>query len=54
MSAAYEFANGFAEEARRDVAFLRAEGRQDGTRTFKLIEAEPLRTSFGENLDRPV
>jgi DNA mismatch repair ATPase MutS len=49
-----EFANGFAEEARPDVAFLRAERREGGTRTFKLIEGEPLRTSFGEDLYRTV
>ncbi|UWM80812.1 hypothetical protein [Rhizobium sp. SRDI969] len=44
----FEFANDFAEEARSDVAFLRAERRDDGTRSFKLTEAAPLRTSFGE------
>lgn len=50
----FEFANGFAEETRHDVAFLRAERRQDGSRSFKLIEGEPLRTSFGEDLYREV
>ncbi|MBY5358259.1 hypothetical protein HFO94_32995 [Rhizobium leguminosarum] len=44
----FEFASGFAEEGRSDVAFLRAERRDDGTRSFKLTEAAPLRTSFGE------
>jgi hypothetical protein len=29
---------------------LRAERKEDGTRTFKLIQAEPLRTSYGEDL----
>jgi hypothetical protein len=46
----FEFANGFAEERRSDVAFLRAERRDDGSRSFKLTEGEPLRTSFGEDL----
>jgi hypothetical protein len=30
--------------------FLRAERRPDGTRPFKLIEGEPLQTSYGEDL----
>ncbi|MFL5019221.1 MAG: hypothetical protein ACJ8EW_24110 [Rhizobium sp.] len=47
----FEFASGFAEEGRSDVAFLRAERRDDGTRSFKLTEAAPLRTSFGGDLD---
>jgi hypothetical protein len=33
-----------------DVLFLRAERRPDGSRSFKLEEAEPLPTSFGEDL----
>jgi len=31
-------------------AFLRAERQSDGGRTFKLIEGEPLQTSYGEDL----
>jgi hypothetical protein len=34
--------------------FLRAERNADGTRTFKLIEGEPLETSYGEDLYRKV
>ncbi|MBY5441155.1 hypothetical protein [Rhizobium leguminosarum] len=45
----FEFANGFAEDDSRGVAFLRAERREDGSRTYKLIEGKPLRTSFGED-----
>ena len=30
--------------------FLRAERQADGQRTFKLIEGEPLQTSYGEDL----
>ena len=29
---------------------MRAERRADGGRTFKLIEAEPLRTGYGQDL----
>jgi hypothetical protein len=50
----FEFANGFAEEGRRDVAFLRAERRDDGSRSFRLMEGTPLRTSFGEHLYRDI
>ena len=50
----YEFASAFAEDGRTDVAFLRAERHADGTRTYKLVEGEPLRTSFGEDLYRNI
>ncbi len=46
----YHFARGFFEREAADVLFLRAERRPDGTRPFKLIEAEPLQTSYGEDL----
>jgi len=46
----YEMARDFYERNRFDVLFLRAERRADGTRTFKLLEGEPLETSFGEDL----
>jgi DNA mismatch repair ATPase MutS len=36
------------------ITFLRAERRPDGTRPFKLIEAEPLQTSYGEDLYRGI
>jgi DNA mismatch repair ATPase MutS len=45
----YEFAHGFYDK-RKDTIFLRAERQADGTRTFKLIEGEPLQTSFGKDL----
>ncbi len=32
------------------AAFLRAERRPDGSRPFKLVEAEPPETSYGEDL----
>ncbi len=46
----YEFASGVCESNRGNVLSLRAERRTDGKRTFKLIEGEPLDTSFGEDL----
>ncbi len=45
----YEFAHGFSHSNDRSL-FLRAERQADGTRTFKLVEGEPLQTSFGEDL----
>jgi DNA mismatch repair ATPase MutS len=51
----YAFAHSFVGEGdRKSLMFLRAEREPDGTRTFKLIEAEPLRTSYGEDLYRKV
>jgi DNA mismatch repair ATPase MutS len=46
----HEFARGFHERNTGDVLFLRAERQADGARTFKLLEGEPLQTSFGEDL----
>jgi DNA mismatch repair ATPase MutS len=50
----YHFASSFVARRREDVTFLRAERRPDGTRPFKLVEAEPLQTSFGEDLYRTI
>jgi len=44
----YEFAHSFPGQD--NVLFLRAERNPDGTRTFKLIEGEPLPTSYGPDL----
>jgi DNA mismatch repair ATPase MutS len=46
----HELARGFYERNTGDVLFLRAERQADGARTFKLLEGEPLQTSFGEDL----
>jgi DNA mismatch repair ATPase MutS len=46
----HELARGFHERNVGDVLFLRAERQADGSRTFKLLEGEPLRTSFAEDL----
>lgn len=46
----YTFAHNFFEQRMQNGIFLRAERQSDGTRTFKLVEAEPLETSYGEDL----
>jgi hypothetical protein len=50
----YDFARGcYEREAERGV-FLRAERRPDGTRSFRMVEGEPLETSYGEDVYRTV
>lgn len=46
----YEFPRGIYEKSMRNAIFLRAERQTDGRRTFKLIEGEPLQTSYGEDV----
>ena len=48
----YEFAHGFVDKRMENAIFLRAERQADGGRTFKLVEGEPLQTSYGEDLYR--
>jgi DNA mismatch repair ATPase MutS len=43
----YELAHGFYVQKMDNAIFLRAERRPDGGRTYKLIEGEPLETSYG-------
>lgn len=50
----YEFAHGTFETRRDQTLFLRANREPDGTRTFRLVEAEPLATTYGEDLYREV
>ncbi len=50
----YEFAHDFHEKNPGNVIFLRADRREDGVRTFKLKEGEPLDTSFGEDLYKKI
>ena len=50
----YEFAHGFFNKKREDAIFLRAERNIDGTRTFRLLEGEPLETVYGEDLYRQI
>ncbi len=46
----YEFARAMYETRSKEVLFLRADRREDGTRTYKIVAGEPLQTSFGEDL----
>lgn len=46
----YDFAYSFYDKKMENVIFLRAERQSNGKRTFKLIEGEPLQTSYGEDL----
>jgi len=46
----FDFAERIAAEHRPDTLFLRAERREDGTRSFRLVAGEALSTSFGEDL----
>jgi DNA mismatch repair ATPase MutS len=46
----YECAHGFYDSHMAHAMFLRAERQADGKRTFKLLEGEPLQTSFGEDV----
>jgi MutS domain V len=46
----YTFAHDVFERGMKNTFFLRAQRESDGTRTFKLVEAEPLDTSYGEDL----
>jgi len=50
----YEFARGLFDRRIEDAIFLRAERSADGTRTFRLLEGEPLETSYGEDLYRQI
>ncbi|HTX03580.1 MAG TPA: hypothetical protein VMD07_07850 [Candidatus Acidoferrales bacterium] len=50
----YEFAHRLWDERREEALFLRADRRDDGERTFKLREGEPLPTSYGEDIYRRV
>ena len=50
----FDLAQGF-HRAKMDAAlFLRAERLADGRRTFRLVEGEPLPTSYGEDLYRRI
>jgi hypothetical protein len=48
----FDLARGFHRQRLDTALFLRAERRPDGTRTFRLLEGEPLPTSYGEDLYR--
>lgn len=46
----YDLANGFYQKRMGNSIFLRAERKPGGERTFKVVEGEPLETSFGYDL----
>jgi DNA mismatch repair ATPase MutS len=50
VSHLYQFTHGIFEKKWDTTLFLRAERMEDGSRTFKLIEGEPLETSYGVDL----
>ena len=54
VSHQYDFARGFFEKQLDSALFLRADRQEDGRRTFKLVEGEPLGTSFGEDVYREI
>jgi len=50
----YAFARAFYDRGPENAIFLRAQRLEDGNRTFKMIEGEPLQTSYGEDLYRQI
>jgi DNA mismatch repair ATPase MutS len=50
----YDLAHGLHAERLDTALFLRAERQPDGRRTFKLLEGEPLPTSYGEDSYRRI
>jgi hypothetical protein len=50
----FDLAEGFYRLKMGDALFLRAERLGDGRRTFRLSVAEPLPTSYGEDLYRQI
>jgi DNA mismatch repair ATPase MutS len=50
----FDFAHDLYETKMDTALFLRAERQEDGERTFKLCEGEPLQTSYGGDLYRQV
>jgi DNA mismatch repair ATPase MutS len=54
VSHKYDFAHGFYARRLDSALFLRADRQEDGRRTFKLVEGEPLGTSFGEDVYREI
>lgn len=50
----YSFAHNLYQENGGNAIFLQPARKPDGTRTFRLIEGEPLQTSFGEDVYKAV
>lgn len=50
----YDLAEGLRREGSPETLFLRAERAPDGRRTFRIVEGDPLPTSYGGDLYRQV
>jgi DNA mismatch repair ATPase MutS len=50
----FDLARGFCLEKMDTALFLRADRQSDGRRTFRLLEGEPLPTSYGEDVCRRI
>jgi DNA mismatch repair ATPase MutS len=50
----YEFARSIYDRKMENATFRRAERQPDGTRTFKLVEGEPLETSYCPDLYKKI
>ena len=50
----FDLAHGFYRQEMATALFLRAERLPDGQRTFRLVEGEPLPTSYGEDVYRRI
>jgi len=50
----FDFADGFHRERPDSTLFLRAPRQPDGRRTYQLVMAEPLPTSYGEDIYRRI
>ncbi|MDG7016673.1 MAG: DNA mismatch repair protein MutS [Nitrososphaerota archaeon] len=50
----FELARGFHRRNAGEALFLRAERKPDGTRTFRMVEGEPLSTSYGQDLYKQI
>ncbi len=50
----FDLADGLYRERLSEALFLRAGRQADGRRTFRMVEGEPLPTSFGEDLYKQV
>ena len=46
----YEFPRWFYDNRKENTLFLRAQRQAEGKRTFRLIEGEPMQTSYGADL----
>lgn len=54
VSHQFEFSDGFFQRGLENMAFLRAERRSDGSRSFKITQGKPLQTSYGADLYRAI